>query len=178
MARTIIATILDTTPGNSPTTQHQFAPPSRALDAKLANPRDLRTKTLRRLILVVCLAMPAAPAWSQSSIEKIKTDYRTVRSKLDKHFVGYSGDAWIDDDPESSRLLAQQWSLAGEWVAAWLNAHPHTGAKGVRDALKKLAPSSKPQYLVLDATTVLVVSPSPIGNVFIVSKSGNAYRVA
>src|SRR5207245_8832974 len=97
--------------------------------------------------------MLATPAWSQSSIEKIKADYRTVSAKLNKHFVGYSGEAWIDDDPESSRLLAQQWSLAGEWVAAWLNAHPHLGAKSVNDSLRKSAPSWTHQFIVLYGTT-------------------------
>jgi hypothetical protein len=132
-------------------------------------------ETLRRLILVVCLAMLAAPAWSQSGTEKIKTDYQTVSAKLEKHIVHGS---WIDDDPESPGLLAQQWSLAGEWVAAWLNALPHAEPAGVGAAVLELAPSSTPQYLVLNATTFLVASPSPIGNVFIVSKSGSDYRVA
>jgi len=127
------------------------------------------------LILVVCLVMLAAPAWSPSSTEKIKTDYQTVSAKLEKHLVHGS---WIDDDPESPRLLAQQWSLAGEWVAAWLNAHPHAGPAGVGAAVRELAPSSEPKYLAPNATTFLVVSPNPIGNVFIVSKSGDAYRVA
>ena len=130
---------------------------------------------LGRLSLVVCLAMLAAPAWSLSRTEKIKTDYQTVSAMLEKHIVHGS---WIDDDPESPGLLARQWSLAGEWVAAWLNTHPHAGPAGVRAAVRELAPSSTPQYLILSATTSLVASPSPIGNVFIVSKSGSDYRVA
>jgi hypothetical protein len=142
-------------------------------------------KTLGTLALFVCLATLAAPAWSQSNLEKIRTDYKTVSAKLAKHIVE---DQWIDDDPGSPTLLARQWSLAGEWVAAWLNAHPHAGAEGVKAAVAKLAnlsvsqrswlaPSS-PEYLELNATTFLVVAPSAIGNVFIVSKSGDDYRVA
>lgn len=141
-------------------------------------------KTLGTLALVVCLAMLAAPAWSQSSIEKIKTDYETVSAKLAKHI---DHDQWIDDDPESPKLLTRQWFLAGEWVAAWLNAHPHAGPSGVKAALARLANSPvsqhswiepSPEYLELNATTFLVVAPSPIGNVFIVCKSGDYYRVA
>jgi hypothetical protein len=131
------------------------------LGARLVN--DAVHQFIKTWFLVVCLAMLATPAWSQSSIEKIKTDYRTVSAKLDKHLVR---DAWIDDDPESPRLLGQQWSLAGEWVAEWLNAHPHAGPGGVREAVRYLAPSSTPEYLVLNGSTFLVASPSPVGNVF------------
>jgi hypothetical protein len=126
------------------------------------------------LLLASCsLIVPSA--WSQPSLEDIKIDYQTVSTKLKKHLVD---EAWIDDDPESANLLAQQWSLAGDWVAAWLNAHPHSGAAGVRAAILELAPSSTPQYLVLNDTTFLVVSPGLVGNVFIVSKSGGNYRLA
>jgi hypothetical protein len=114
-------------------------------------------------------------AWAQSNLEKIKTDYANASAQLEKHL---DHDQWIDDDPGSPKLLARQWSLAGEWVAAWLNAHPHAGPSGVKDALANLAPSSTPKYLVLNDTTFLVVAPSPIGNVFIVSKFGDGYRVA
>lgn len=147
--------------------------------------RKLGIEVLRRFTLVVCFAFLATPAWSQTSIGKIKNDYKTVSAKLEKHI---DHDEWIDDDPESPKLLARQWSLAGEWVAAWLNAHPHAGAEGVKAALAKLANSSvsqpswlerpSPELLELNASTFLVVAPSPIGNVFIVSKSGDNYRVA
>jgi hypothetical protein len=132
-------------------------------------------KPLGTFTLVVCLVMLAAPARAQSSLEKIKTDYATASARLEKHL---DHDQWIDADPKSPELLARQWSLAGEWVAAWLNAHPHAGAEGVKAAITELAPSFTPQFLVLNATTFLVVSPSPIGNVFIVSKFGDGYRVA
>jgi hypothetical protein len=135
----------------------------------------LGTKTRGTLMVVICFAMFATPLWAQSNLEKIKTEYDTVSAKLAKHLAE---DQWIDDDPKSPKLLARQWSLAGEWVAAWLTAHPHAGAEGVKDALAELAPSSAPVYLVLNATTFLVVAPSPIGNVFVVSKSGDDYRLA
>jgi hypothetical protein len=145
---------------------------------------SLGMKIRRTLTLVVCLALLAAPDRARSSIEKIKTEYQTVSAKLAKHVVE---EQWIDNDSESPRLLVRQWSLAGEWVAAWLNAHPHAGPEGVKAALARLAnsPASQhswvepsPEYLELNATTFLVVAPSPIGNVFIVSKSGDDYRVA
>jgi hypothetical protein len=134
--------------------------------------------------LIVCLATRSTPVWAQPALQKIKTDYEIASAKLAKHIVE---DQWIDDDPESPKLLARQWSLAGEWVAAWLNAHPNAGSEGVKAASAKLANSPvsqhswvepSPEYLELNATTFLVVAPSPIGNVFIVSKSGDDYRVA
>ena len=142
---------------------------------------------MRKVTLVavaVCLATHSVPAWAQSNLERIKADYTTASAKLAKHI---DHDQWIDDGPESPKLLARQWSLAGEWVAAWLNASPHAGPEGVKAALAKLAnsPASQhpwiepsPEYLELNASTFLVVAPSPIGNVFIVSKSGDDYRVA
>jgi hypothetical protein len=137
------------------------------------------------VVLVVCLATRSVPAWAKSALQEIKTDYKTVSAKLEKHIVE---EQWIDGDPESPKLLARQWSLAGEWVAAWLNAHPHAGTEGVKTALTTLAsplvsqrpwlePPS-PEYLELNAITFLVIAPSPIGNVFIVSKSGGEYRGA
>ena len=143
-----------------------------------APPHDAALKPQRRFltfIFVACLWILPASARAQSNIEKIKTAYAAVSAKLEKHLVH---GAWLDDDPESPKLLALQWSLAGEWVAAWLNAHPHAGPAGVKAAIAELAPSSIPQYLALNTGTFLVVSPSPVGNVFIVSKSGDDYRLA
>jgi hypothetical protein len=142
-------------------------------------------RKVRLVAIVVCLATLSMPARAQSTLDKIKADYTTVSAKLAKHLAE---DQWIDDDPESPKLLARQWSLAGEWVAAWLNAHPDAGPRGVKTALANLANSSasqrswpeppSPEYIELNATTFLVAAPSPIGNVFIVSKSGDDYRLA
>jgi len=75
-------------------------------------------------------------------------------------------------------LLARQWTLAGEWVAAWLNARPSLNAEDVKAAINELAPSSKPDYLALNDTAFVVAGPGPIGNVFIVAKSLGQYRLA
>jgi hypothetical protein len=118
--------------------------------------------------------LPAA-AWTQSDVQRIKADYSLARAQLEKHLVA---DQWIDDDPRSPELLAKTWSLAGEWVAAWLDAHPLSGAEGIRSALVELAPSDTPDCLELNPTTFLVAAPGPIGNVFIVTKSNDRYRLA
>ena len=106
----------------------------------------------------------------------MKSDYQAVSSMLQKHLVH---DWWIDDDPQSAELLARQWSLAGEWVATWLDAHPSVGQNAVEAAISELTPTEEPtEYLRLTEDTFLVVAPGPIGNVFIVSKSNGHYRLA
>ena len=108
--------------------------------------------------------------------QKIKTDYRAVSAQVEKHIVDGQ---WIDDDPQSPTLLARQWSLAGEWVAAWLDARPSVSPDDLTVAINELAPSSgRAGYLALNGTTFVVAAPGPIGNVFIVTRSGDHYRLA
>ncbi len=127
------------------------------------------------LTFVVCLAA-TVPAWSQSKLDKIKSDYQTVRSQLQKHTVE---DSWIDDDPESPELLYRQWSLAGEWVAAWLDAHPSAGAETLDAAFSELVPTEEPgEHLTLGKGAFLITAPGSIGNVFIVAKLNDHYRLA
>lgn len=121
------------------------------------------------------LTIVSGPDRPQSVLDKLKSDYQAVRSQLQKHLVF---DWWIDDDPQSPELLARQWSLAGEWVAAWLDAHPSEGPEGVKAALAERVPTSEFEYLKLNEDAFLVVAPGPIGNVFIVAKSGGHYRPA
>jgi hypothetical protein len=121
------------------------------------------------------MTMLSTPVCAQSGVEKIRADYQAVSEKLQKHLVD---ERWLDDDPESPGLLARQWSLAGEWVAAWLDAHPSSGADGVKTAIAGLMPSETPRYLVLNDAAFLVAAPSSIGNVFIVAKTGDRYRLA
>jgi hypothetical protein len=130
----------------------------------------------RALFFMVWLTMMSVPAWPQEDLDKLKSEYKAVSSQLQKHFVF---DSWIDSDPESPKLLARQWSLAGEWVAAWLDAHPSEGPDGLKTALGELVPDGdEPEYLELNENAFLVVAPSPIGNVFIVAKSDGHYHLA
>jgi hypothetical protein len=129
----------------------------------------------RPLFLVAWLTMMSVPAWPQED-DKLKSEYRAVSSQLQKHVVF---DSWIDSDPESPKLLARQWSLAGEWVAAWLDSHPSEGPEGVKTALGEPVPDEgEPAYLKLNGDAFLVVAPSPIGNVFIAAKSDGHYHLA
>lgn len=134
----------------------------------------------KRLLLVIAIVLIATQACRQTDLGRIKVDFQDVSDQLEEHLVE---DQWIDEDPESPKLLADQWQLAGEWVAAWLEAHPNDGAAGVKAALEDLAPAwvkdqpDKETYcLRLNPTTFLVIAPTPIGNVFIVSKTGGSYR--
>jgi len=132
-------------------------------------------RTLGKFLLVVVLAMTSIGA-APPSLQLIKTEYKDVSARLEPHTIDHR---WIDDDPDSRTLLSRQWSLAAEWAAAWLNDHPHQGADGVKAALAALDPQSTPDVLVLAPSTFLAISPTAIGNVFIVSKSnGGKYHVA
>jgi hypothetical protein len=134
------------------------------------------TRKLRPIVFTLAVGLTiSAAAWPQSVVQ-IKTDYQAVSAKVEKRIVDGQ---WIDDDPESRRLLASQWTLAGEWIAAWLNARPSLSAEEVKAAIKELAPSSEPpDYLALNGSAFVVAGPGPIGNVFIVAKSGGQYRLA
>lgn len=138
-------------------------------------PQMIREFQRVTLLIVPWLTIFSVSAWCQSNLDRLKSEYQSVISRLEKHLVF---DWWIDDDPESPNLLARHWSLAGEFVAAWLNAYPLEGLSGVKAALLELAPQSQPEYLQLGGETYLVVHPGPIGNVFIVTKLGGRYRVA
>ncbi len=114
-------------------------------------------------------------ACSQSSLDKIKAEYQRATTRLQKRIVD---DWWIDEEPESPQLLARQWSLAGEWVAAWLNAHPSEGADGVKAAINNLVPDGEPQCLRLGDDAFLAAATNPIGNVFIVAKTAGQFGLA
>jgi hypothetical protein len=138
-------------------------------------------KSLRpTLILAICIAMFQIPARPQANLQKIGMEYQTVSTQLKKHLAGddLAGEAWIDNDPRSPELLARKWSLAGQWVAAWLDAHPSANPDNLKSALAELAPTETANYLELNETAFLVAAPGPIGNAFIVAKSDGHYRLA
>ena len=85
-------------------------------------------------LLFMCAVSPPSGR-SQSSLEKIKAEYQGATAQLQRHIVD---EWWIDEEPESPQLLARQWSLTGEWVAAGLNAHP---SEGVKAAINNLVPN-------------------------------------
>jgi hypothetical protein len=64
-----------------------------------------------------------------------------------------------------------------DWVAAWLDGRPSVGLENIQAALAALAPSEKCESLALNDSTFLIEAPSPIGNVFIVTKSGGSTAV-
>jgi hypothetical protein len=113
---------------------------------------------------------------SASNLDKLKNEYKSVNSQLQKHVVD---DWWIDDDPESPKLLARQWSLISEWVAAWLDANSSAGPEGVKMALAELLEQDGEQEcLQLSEGTFLVNPHASIGDVFIVSKYNGHYHRA
>jgi hypothetical protein len=131
--------------------------------------RELLGKALPTLL---CFTLIPAEAFPQSNLPKIKSEHEAVSSSLQKHLVF---DWWLDDAPESPELLRQQWTLEGEWVAAWLNEH---SSEDVKAAVTELVPGGEPEYQKLYKDTFLVVAPNVIGNVFVVAKRDGKYRLA
>ncbi len=113
---------------------------------------------------------------ASANLARIKENYTATSARVAKHHAAEA--MFLDNDPGSPALLAEQWSLAGSWVAAWLNAHQNATADEVRHALIELAPRQKPDVLALDPTSFLVRSPGEFSNFFIVTRSVGRYRVA
>jgi len=135
------------------------------------------TRTFQAAVVTTALwlaiFMPAV--WAQSDLDKIKVNYQAATSQLQKHLVF---DWWIDQSPESPELLARQWTLSGEWVGVWLDAHPSEGCAGVKTALASFMQNAEPDCLKLGEDIFLVAGSDPIGHVFIVARSDRGYRLA
>ena len=125
-------------------------------------------------VFLVCQLMFSAPTWSQENLQKIKADYQAGRAQLKKHLVR---EQWIDDDPHSPEILARQWTLAGQWAAAWLDARGLRSLDDLKSMFFELE-SDKVDYVALNDTTFLLTAPGPIGNVFIVTKRGGHFYLA
>ena len=80
------------------------------------------------LVVGLMLSAPALPQWD---LQKLQLEYQAVSEQIQKHLVH---DRWIDDDPGSPGLLERQWSLAGDWLAAWLDAHPSAEVEDIQAA--------------------------------------------
>ena len=131
----------------------------------------------RTTAITVALALTAFTnlAKPQASLEKIKIEYDTANAELQKHLID---GRWIDDDPQSPKLLTGLWQIAAAWVAAWLDERPSSTTGNLKAAIGVLASSETPDCLALDDNSFLVVAPGPIGNVFIVARAGDHYRLA
>ncbi len=125
----------------------------------------------------VWLSAASIAVGAPANLAELKHEYESVTAQLRKH-VTQDG-WWIDNAPESPGLLARQWSLTGQWVAGWLNAHPDAGSETVAEALREIG-EADPQdsYLKLGKRAFLVVAPSAFGNVFIVANVDGQYRLA
>ena len=139
--------------------------------------RGLLVRGNRSAAVSLALALTAftTSARPQSRLEQIKIEYATASAELQKHLVD---EQWIDDDQQSPKLLNRVWQLAAEWVAAWLDERPSATPGDLKTALAALASAETPGCLALDDNSFLVAAPGPIGNVFIVARSGDHYRLA
>jgi hypothetical protein len=131
--------------------------------------------TRTALSLAIC-ALLSASARSQPDLAKIKADYLAVSTQVNKHLA--SDGMFLDDDAQSPGLLAKQWSLSADWLAASLDARSLVSPDDVKSAMLELAPSKKPDFIALDPTTFVVATPGEFGNFFIVTRKDGHYRVA
>jgi hypothetical protein len=136
----------------------------------------LGPKLARVQVSLFFVLMISVSTRAQTELDKLTSDYRSVAAQLQQHVVD---DSWIDDTAESPGLLEREWSLAGEWVAAWLNTHPAAGAEEIKAAIRGLAreEGGEPECLMLADGAFVVTAPGPIGNVFIVAKAGGSYQL-
>jgi hypothetical protein len=115
------------------------------------------------------------PVPAQQQTPKDRAEYDATVAEVKAHLVDGQ---WIDDDPRSPGLLRRQWSLAAAWVSDWLDAHQPGGIADVRAALVALAPDEKCEAVALNDAAFLIEAPGPIGNVFIIARSGSHFRLA
>jgi hypothetical protein len=132
----------------------------------------------QRLILCFWVSVVLLPAWPQrlhSNLDHIKARYLATSAELQVHILH---DYNLDADPGSPQLLSEQWSLAGEWVAARLNEDASSGYESVEAAISAIAPKDeRPQQVRLTGEAFLVKAPGRLGNVFLVAESDGIYRV-
>ena len=134
------------------------------------------TRASQSVVLALMAGLiSSAPAWTQSTLQELEANYQATSAQLEKHLVDGQ---WIDDEPHSAELLARQWALAGQWTAAWLDSGNTVTLDDLRAAVGKLASQEATDGMALNETTFLLVAPSAIGNVFIVTRSGGHYRPA
>jgi hypothetical protein len=127
------------------------------------------------MIRVFLLLVTMPVAWAQSELQKLRAEYQRASAELAKHVE----DQWIDDDPGTPALLEREWKLEGEFVAAWLNERPAVSVADVKAAIDQLVPSHQEcDCLALNPTAFLVTGAGPIGNVYIVAKTNDRYRLA
>ena len=135
------------------------------------------TRRCRNRAIFIALVLTAFTtlARTASRLEQIRFEFNNAWAELQRHVVD---EQWIDDDPQSPKLLAMVWQLAAEWVAAWLDERPAATTGELKAAMSVLDALETPDCLALDDNSVLVAAPGPIGNVFIVTRAGDHYLLA
>lgn len=134
--------------------------------------------TIHRIAATLLCALLALPAHASADLASIAADFHAVDRRLAAHIVD---EAWLDADPQAPELLDRHWALAGQWVAAWLDAHPDADAQTVAAAFAAMGGDKalgQLQALPLTKGDWLLALPGPLGNVFIVAQRNGHHRVA
>src|SRR5581483_1264624 len=83
---------------------------------------------------VAAVPMPASAAAATSALAAVRHEREQVWSALDPHLDGF----YLDEDRAAVDLLDRYWSLTGEWVARYLDAHPRATTAELETALREL----------------------------------------
>ena len=90
---------------------------------------------------IVALSVLAQPVDHQRA--DLLSAYASVRTELDSK---YADPMRASRSPDFPRTLNRAWSLAGEWTALYLDAHPSASPREVVDAIHQLNRGSSDEY--------------------------------
>ena len=108
--------------------------------------------SLLPLLLLFCAFFPAIAATQSARIETSNSlDHLTKQHQriLDQLNTPDDGKIMHLDDPRVPGLLKQGWQIAGEWAAAYFNAHPEPTKSELTNIFAGFAPppnATKSQY--------------------------------
>jgi hypothetical protein len=94
----------------------------------------------RRLALMIALGTTLLLSEPDAGVERtrhLRQSYQRARRELTTHYADWMEAA---DAPAFPRALNRAWWIAGEWAAAFLNAHPRATARQLAGAIVALDP--------------------------------------
>jgi hypothetical protein len=123
------------------------------------------------LVSALCLSPDCFAAADR--LDEIKRAFLKNAEALRPHTDGFG----LDAGSNALVLLDREWSLLGDWVAAYLNRHPAASAKEVDAAIRQLDAGLEDSVIELRPHTFVVAANRiEIGTFFIVSGAAGGYR--
>jgi len=123
---------------------------------------------------VAAVPMPASAAAATSALAAVRHEREQVWSALDPHLDGF----YLDEDRAAVDLLDRYWSLTGEWVARYLDAHPRATTAELETALRELDRDVEARVLPVAGGFLVGTSQGEVGNVALVLPGKGGHLVA